>query len=1443
MLDQQSLSDKKFSPLLYWLIKLKVFVLIGVVGISLSSISLYASPTHAPGYESWSEWISADLDYLDCAQRSKQHHCQWISQLEIRLSSEQSAVLHYVIYVGKKSLVPLVKDSRVSLSTVKLIKDTAEAQDLVLVWKNGTAWVELEAGAHQVQAHLKWNVAIDRLKIPNQIARVKVIDEKGERTWVDRDQEGAIWLNERSIMTPAEQSPQQESNVQIFRIWTDEVPLKLETHIQLNVSGTAREQVISGLQMKGAVNTHLKSSLEVDWVKEGLRVYLKPGQSTIKLMSVFPNSPQKLTVPTVKGSQVASHEVWVWHRREQLRRVKLSGLEEVDPEFTALPQSLGGGAHTWLAKPGETLFIEELQRGVKVRPPNELSVQRKLWLDLDGVGFTAQDHIGGSLNSSSRLNVLSTSTLGRASLELNQASIPLLITRDEKKQLDGVEIRSEDLSVYADFRYPNLSYKIPALDWSVPVNSLSVTLNLPPSWRLFSLGDGAYSSDDWLSSWGMRDLFFVALITIVFLKLFGYGWAALALLSLVLFHKDAYIYQELLSISVGFFLLKASLETGVFSRLVSFAFAVVFLGFVLSTMSLGQKDFRTALHPQLDRGHYYEQEYDSYRYMRTPKRDVMQKVGVKYSKGQRKYGELDLNEQLQKLDQNAVVQTGPGIPNWTCRKYEIAFDAPIEPNRSLALTLIPPFWTRLAFLLRSVSLLGILVMLLVKLKALPWKRLTTEKQKSKSDTKQQLQVNLILFVFSLVIIPVQLLHADELQPPPIPTPKVQLEIQDGTVVNDQNIVSHPPSTGQKAKQLGVSNQQNTARHEIQPSPQLVSEWKDRLKKAKTCQGECIYVGDMNLSFDHEQATIKVVIHAEKDSLFVLPGTSEVIHWEEAKIAEELLPMRLEKRLDNGDVQQVAVRIPKGVHLMVAQGRLPERDQLSIILGDIPKTLSLNLKTWVEESNRNGKVSSLINLKRLSQSQRPQDNQSQQASLEKRFEKVGMDYSWFNVKKSLNFGPIWQIVTHIERKNSSQAEEIVLPLIKGERVLSSEHEISGEGVIVSFASGQSKASYLSELTPVTQLKLNASKARWTETWTLNCGILWRCQSSGLNPVSLGGDSSGGSQASLTWRPWPGESVMISISRPQSIKGSQITVNDFSYVFKPSTHLARGEISINLTASKGGSKELTLPKGARQIDLFVDSKQQFDPAEANRVRLPIKPGANHYRISWQQDWKRSFKEQVPLVYSDLQGVNINQRFTVGHRWLLWTNGPDWGPAILMWGKIVFALILAFILAWRPWSPLKTWHWFLLLAGLAQHHPVLWVGSILWFVAFSIRMHYWHRVKSRFLFNLGQLTLVGGTLLFLLVFAQIIERNLLSYIDMQVSGNRSTSESLRWYIDRLDFTQGSALIEVYSLPIWLWRALMLLWALWFAAQLFTWLKWAWKALTYKQGWQSLIIDNESE
>ena len=98
----------------------------------------------------------------------------------------------------------------------------------------------------------------------------------------------------------------------------------------------------------------------------------------------------------------------------------------------------------------------------------------------------------------------------------------------------------------------------------------------------------------------------------------------------------------------------------------------------------------------------------------------------------------------------------------------------------------------------------------------------------------------------------------------------------------------------------------------------------------------------------------------------------------------------------------------------------------------------------------------------------------------------------------------------------------------------------------------------------------------------------------------------------------------------------------------------------------------------------------------------------------DWERSFGEKVPLVYTDLQGVNANHRFIVGHRGYY---GPVDNVEVLLfyYGVSYFCLYSSFHTGLAAWSPLNTWQWFLLLAGLAQHHPLSWLICILWFVAF--------------------------------------------------------------------------------------------------------------------------------
>jgi hypothetical protein len=70
------------------------------------------------------------------------------------------------------------------------------------------------------------------------------------------------------------------------------------------------------------------------------------------------------------------------------------------------------------------------------------------------------------------------------------------------------------------------------------------------------------------------------------------------------------------------------------------------------------------------------------------------------------------------------------------------------------------------------------------------------------------------------------------------------------------------------------------------------------------------------------------------------------------------------------------------------------------------------------------------------------------------------------------------------------------------------------------------------------------------------------------------------------------------------------------------------------------------------------------------------------------------------------------------------------------------------------------------------------------------------------------------------------------MQISGNGSYAGNLQWFQDR-----SAALLPqpwVISIPLLVYRLMMLLWALWLAFALINWLKWGWNNYTIGGLWR---------
>ena len=71
-----------------------------------------------------------------------------------------------------------------------------------------------------------------------------------------------------------------------------------------------------------------------------------------------------------------------------------------------------------------------------------------------------------------------------------------------------------------------------------------------------------------------------------------------------------------------------------------------------------------------------------------------------------------------------------------------------------------------------------------------------------------------------------------------------------------------------------------------------------------------------------------------------------------------------------------------------------------------------------------------------------------------------------------------------------------------------------------------------------------------------------------------------------------------------------------------------------------------------------------------------------------------------------------------------------------------------------------------------------------------------------------------------------------DTQASEARAVGAGVNWYLDRT--MGGFPTVGIVSLPLWIYKSLMLLWALWLAASLLRWLRWGFNAFRDGGAWR---------
>jgi hypothetical protein len=601
-----------------------------------------------------------------------------------------------------------------------------------------------------------------------------------------------------------------------------------------------------------------------------------------------------------------------------------------------------------------------------------------------------------------------------------------------------------------------------------------------------------------------------------------------------------------------------------------------------------------------------------------------------------------------------------------------------------------------------------------------------------------------------------------------------------------------------------------------PTPALLDELRARLLEPPDCAPDCAVLGRLVLEAQPARLRGRLEVDAAADTAVALPGGAP--DWSPDVVLVDDRPAEGLTRTPDG---RLWLAVAAGRHQVLLDGALPAHDTVRLPLPSRPRRVEIVGGGWTVTGLREDGV--------------PDDNlQLTRPHGEGTAPGADADAlpAFVRVERTLHLGLRWEVETRVERLSPVGTPLVLeVPLLAGEAVTSGDVHAEGGSALVNLSPSARAVEWRSVLDERPTIRLRAPVASpWVEVWRVDVGHTWHLESDGLPTV----------QAEQTgtrlreWRPWPGESVTLTLGHPGGVPGQTLTIDRSTLVVRPGLRATDATLALAVRASQGGRHTIKLPVAAELQSVMINGAPQPIRQEGATVTIPVVPGSQAVELAWREapaGIRRRFLS--PVVDLGAPSVNAETHITIpADRWILALRGPRLGPAVLYWTVLVVVLLAATGLGQLPTTPLRTRHWFLLGVGLTQA-PV-WVAIVVtgWLLALGLRQTQTD-VGDRW-FDLRQLVLVAWTVLALSCLFWSIQQGLLGLPEMQIAGNGSTAQELRWYQDR---TRGALpRASVLSVPLSIYRGAMLAWSLWLAAALLGWLRWGWECFGTGGLWRPL-------
>jgi hypothetical protein len=1331
----------------------------------------------------WVPWVLQGEEYRRCPFLNGRgpggpdaHVCAWPGALEIEASAN-GARFSQPWNLQAEAWVELPGDATAWPLDVEL-----DGKPAAIVDRNGVPATRLGAGTHRLSGRFTWERRPAQLGVPPAVGLVRLtVDGKPvQRPGLDGR---TVWLGDRPGSAPAPDSLE----LRVYRRVEDGIPLLLESRLLLQVGGQGREQSLAQVVPAGFAAMALESVLPARIEADGsLRVQVRPGTWQIVVRARATQISDALA-----PQLAASEEIWSYQSADRLRVTALEGAAAVDPSQAGVPED-------WRMLPGfrvaagNTLRIVVRGGAVRAADANQLRLHRELWLDFNDGGFTSRDAITGQMRRDWRLDMQPPFRMQSARLNDDY----LLVTESGVAGGSGVEVREPELQLEVIGRLPGLSHRAPATGYGQRFESVDATLHLPTGHRLLWARGADQAPEAWVNRWTLLDMFLLLLVAVGAWRLISPAAGAVAFGALLLsYHEPGAPVWPWVNLLAALALASVAPEGRLrlvaqwYRNLSALALLLLLVPFIASQA-------RLILHPQLD----------------APGTTSPIAYGLAQGRAQLAVPprEAAMAVEEDKVTSDAVVRTDMPRRNVASPRLQGgAFRAPSALSETVVTAArksgVPPRFAPDALLQTGPGV--------------PAWQLHTYRLVWSGPVEPAEQLDLwILSPWALAILRLIAIG--------LAATLLGILIRYGYgspgTWRWRGVGAPPPGVTMLAILVTILSMAapRAQAADATPDPALLQELKRRLSLPPECAPNCAAIEHAAIDVTAERFTARLTVTALAKTAVPLPALQD--RWEPAGVS---FGGGQTTEVYRDAARQLWAAVPVGVTTLVLAGGLEGLDSVSIPFPLPPRSVSVATSGWTIGGVMDGRLTSgAVELSRL-----------RRATVEAKSGLAANSFAPFaEVERSISFDLDWAVSTTVRRlAPAREAFALAVDLLPGEAVTAGAEVREGKAR-VALTTGQDELGFASVLPRNGQLVLAAPKDRpWREVWRVRTSPAWHAAYQGVAPVV---PESPEASATPEFRPRPGETVTLSLTRPKATPGATVAID--SVVFAANVGKRSSDISLSFPyrASRGGLQSLRLPANAQLQTLTIDGGSVPSRPRDGVLELSIEPGRHEVAMSWRQDEPVSLWYRSPTVDLATHSANLRTQISLPQdRWILFAAGTGVGPAILYWSELIVFIVVALLFGRTGWTPLKPYEWLLLGFGFSTFSWALLLLVTLWIVALRRRADADLSRLSDRQFNVLQAVLGLLSVIAIAALVSGIPQALLGSPDMQIVGEGSSGSTLQWFSDQTDRALPSS--SVLSVHIWWYKGAMLAWALWIVLAFLRWLPWAWQCLTRGGLWRGRI------